>query len=346
MRGELGVSLPESEKSKTSICDHNQDDCIQFGNDLTLSVEKIDQCYYVNWTTSKDQKLQDCINYGTDTWYGGPENHQQYWPFNNMTFKQYSYVTKEEDFQAIAEPYWVSSSGFYIFVDKSSPLFIDANNDFPNGLCLFAKQADPYLPRGRTHLGYKICAYDNIRTAHINAVRHELGTPTGLPDKRMIQHPIWSTWVRFKADVNETAVLQFAQDIKSHGFNNSQIEIDDDWETCYGSNKFNLSRFPDMPKLGEDLHRMGFRVTLWTHPFVNTDCEEFEILKSKGYLIENQYGNLSSKWWNGIGGVVDFTNPDAARYFFDHRKSLMTQNNIDSLKLDAGESSWPPQVNF
>lgn len=332
--------------NETKICEHSPDNCVQFGNNINLSVEKISHCYHINWTTMDNLVFEDCIDYGNESWFGGPENLVQYWPFNNMTFKSSSYVTKQDDDQAIAEPYWVSTSGFYIFVDKTTPLFINSNNDYHNGLCLIGKQSNPYLPRGKTYLGYKICAHLDVRSAHINAVKQELKTPSGIPDRRMIQHPIWSTWVKFKVDVNESAVLRFAEEIVSNGFNNSQIEIDDNWETCYGSGQFNLSRFPDMKNLSTKLHEMGFRVTLWNHPFVNTNCELFSFLKSKGYLIQTQEGNITCDWWNGVGGVVDFTNPEAAMWYLNHRQSMMAQNKIDSLKLDAGESGWLPQVNI
>ena len=50
----------------------------------------------------------------------------------------------------------------------------------------------------------------------------------------MIAHPVWSTWAKFKMAVNQTLVLSYAHDIVDHGFNCSQVEIDDRWSPYYG----------------------------------------------------------------------------------------------------------------
>lgn len=51
----------------------------------------------------------------------------------------------------------------------------------------------------------------------------------------MIAHPVWSTWAKFKMAVNQTLVLSYAHDIVDHGFNCSQVEIDDRWSPYYGA---------------------------------------------------------------------------------------------------------------
>lgn len=51
--------------------------------------------------------------------------------------------------------------------------------------------------------------------------------PQGLPDLRMVKSPIWSTWARYKIDINQSIVLQYADEILDNGFSNSQLEIDD-----------------------------------------------------------------------------------------------------------------------
>lgn len=345
MKGELGITLNDTFK-KLKHCEDGTENCLEFGPDIRLAVTRNRRCYHFNWTSKSNISIEDCFGYGSDSWYGGPENTQQYYPFSNMTFDEFSYITKEDGAQAVAERYWLTSSGYYVFVDRSVPLFIDSNNHMKNGFCMIAKQSDPYLSRGRDSLSYKVCAYRDARVAHKRAVKQDLGRPSGLPDQRMVQHPIWSTWVRCKKDVNDSAVRAFAKEIVGYGFNNSQIEIDDNWETCYGSGQFNKSRFPNMTQLGTHLNAMGFRVTLWNHPFVNTNCSLFTTLEKKGYLIKDQEGNTQTTWWDGNAGVVDFTNPSAAQWYVDRRLTLMKNNKIDSVKMDAGESSFLPQVRY
>lgn len=319
---------------------------LEWGPKLSLEINKSQKsnCHKVIWKSDLKSSLEDCFYYGTANWFGGPEVRKQFWPVEKLNFKELPYVTTSDENMGKAEPYWLNSKGVYIYVDPKTPLFIDSNNHRPETICLIANDIAPYLKRREKILEYNICSFDNPREAQEHAVEHFMDKPSDLPDVKMVQHPIWSTWVRYKKDVNETSVLQFANDIVRYGFKNSQIEIDDNWETCYGSAKFNKSRFPDMKELSSKLKSLGFRITIWVHPFVNSDCTDHSRLKDEGYFVKNIQGRVESKWWDGTGSVVDFTNPDAVKWFIDHYQKLLTENNIDGLKFDAGETSWLPQV--
>ncbi len=63
----------------------------------------------------------------------------------------------------------------------------------------------------------------------------------------MIKHPIWSSWAQYKADINQSTILDFARQIRENGFEASQLEIDDNWEVCYGDAEFDTGsgKFPD-----------------------------------------------------------------------------------------------------
>lgn len=63
----------------------------------------------------------------------------------------------------------------------------------------------------------------------------------------MILRPFWSTWAQYHAAINQSLVIEYAQRLISEGFNlNSHIEIDDNWETCYGEHVFNTQKFPNV----------------------------------------------------------------------------------------------------
>ncbi|XP_068085898.1 myogenesis-regulating glycosidase-like [Anabrus simplex] len=279
-------------------------------------------------------------------WYGGPEQRQQYWPIENETFANYSYVTKQQDNQGIAEPYWLTSSGNYLYVFANTPLFIDENAEEPGQFIMIAKNVEPYSnKRVNTTLEYAVCIAKNARLAHEDAIENFLGKPTGIPDERMIRYPIWSTWAQYKTNISAEVVTDFANQILKNGFQNSQLEIDDFWETCYGSLTFDTEKFPDIKALTDLLKSKGFRVTLWIHPFINVDCEPYysEAL-AKGYLVLDITGNAESTWWNGKGAVIDFTKPEAANWWANRLRKLQQEAGIDSFKFDAGETSWLPQL--
>jgi len=251
--------------------------------------------------------------------------------------------------QGIADAFWFNSRGVAVLVDRAVPLFIDQNTSRSrDSLCLISKIATPYRPREALVLAYKIGYHKDAKQAFLRSVNDYLGKPSGIPDERMIKYPIWSTWALYKADINETTVRSFAADIKKHGFQNSQLEIDDDWEECYGSITWNTQKFPDIRKLVRDLKRDDFRVTLWTHPFVNKNCFQYKILKDKNFLVRNENGTETSWWnaWNNQAGIIDFTNWEAAKDFVERQKKNLEYTGIDGLKFDAGETAWMPALPF
>lgn len=240
----------------------------------------------VSRTLKADQVASDCFELFPDlNLFGGAEQWFQYWPIENSKFEDYSYLTKEKDSVGVAERYWLHSRGEFIYVNDDAPLFLDQN---VNGrkICFKVQNKLPYNVRRDTFdFTYYIGGARDSKTAHMKAVERFLNKPSDVPDKRMIEHPIWSTWARYKRDINESTVLEFAEDILKYGFNNSQLEIDDDWEVCYGALTFRESKFPNIRSLTDRLKADGFRVTLWIHPFINKGCEPwYSDAKSKGYF--------------------------------------------------------------
>lgn len=202
-----------------------------------------------------------------------------------LNLTEYSYITKEDDNSAIVEPYWINSNGTILYVDKEVPLFIDQNHLRPGYLCLIAQVKAPYSIKTRkaSTLVYDVVFTKNARVGHEYAIGRYLGKPIGYPDSRMIEHPVWSTWARYLRPINQTVVLEFADEIVANGFNNSQFEIDDLWETCYGSLTVQNETFPDFTQMVRDLKSKGFRVSMWIHPFINEGCDPvYSEAKTKG----------------------------------------------------------------
>ncbi|XP_011868139.1 PREDICTED: uncharacterized family 31 glucosidase KIAA1161 isoform X2 [Vollenhovia emeryi] len=291
-------------------------------------------------------ELIDCFQLTDDTqWFGGPQHRYQYWPVQHMYYQEEPYLPTHPANMAIAERYWLSSKGIYIYVDEKSPLFLDQNNYRDKYLCMIAKNKAPYLHRDTIQLISTLGVFSDPKTAHQHAVKNHLGKPKGHPNVRMIQHPIWSTWARYKANVNEKVVQTYADEIVAHNFNNSQIEIDDNWETCYGSAEFDPVKFPNISALVQRLKEKGFRVTLWIHPFINRGCEPaYSEALDNSYFAKNLDGRVEMSWWQGSNAAtIDFTNPSAVTWWLKRLKRLQDLG-IDSFKFDAGEVSWLPQV--
>ena len=179
--------------------------------------------------------------------------------------------------------------------------------------------------------------------------------PSGYPDARMITSPVWSTWAQYKQDINQSVVIDFARKIQEHGFENSQVEVDDKWEECYGDATFDPIKFPQPASMVQELKQLGFRVSLWIHPFVNQECKSFELARQAGHLVRDRVGGggLPTRsdswlpgmtwWWAGPwAGYFDFTNSEAAAWWSSRLQLLKDEVGLDSFKFDAGESNWMP----
>nr|ADC97875.1 glycoside hydrolase family 31 isoform b [Chrysomela tremula] len=262
--------------------------------DSILSVEDTQMGTKITWETrNKSTEFQDCFDLPDGVyWYGGPQRRVQTWPINNMIINgSLPYVSRRDDNFAVAERYWLNSLGVFIFLEEFVPLFVDQNLAHDNQVCFSARLQEPYINREKNILEYYIgFDYDlEVRGGHFEATNNYLGTPLGLPNRLMVSEPIWTTWAKYKRDISDSVVLEFAQAIKDNGYN-GQIEIDDKWETCYGSQEFDKEKFPDIVNTVKKVKEMGFRVTLWVHPFVNSDCQE---ISEEGLAKGNFAGNMS-----------------------------------------------------
>ena len=98
-------------------------------------------------------------------------------------------------------------------------------------------------------LKYDLCvpqAGENMKDVHLRALRRYYNTPSALPDVDMLKYPFWSTWAQYKTEINQTLVLEMARRMLQEGYTiNSHIEIDDNWESCYGQAEFDPQKFPD-----------------------------------------------------------------------------------------------------
>ncbi|XP_039758521.1 myogenesis-regulating glycosidase-like [Pararge aegeria] len=335
----------------------DEDLLVYFSNNVSvrissrqIQVPKRGTVISVAWRAPTNARLIDCLNLGTNNWYGGPQQKRQLWPIDNLVLPDYSYVTKEADNCGIAEPYWLGSDGTYLFFDKRVPLFVDQNVIQQRTTCFVAEVRAPYSSsrRDRLEMPYVIGIFDNVREAHEHAVATVLGKPTGYPDEKMIRSPIWSTWARYKSAINHDVVLEFADEINRYNFSNSQFELDDLWEICYGSLTVDVNRFPNMSNTVSALKSRGFRVTIWMHPFMNKGCEPwYTDALNDNYLVLSEEGSEVTSWWNDNGttaAYVDYTKPEARKWYNDRVQLLRDQYGIDSFKFDGGETSWSPQI--
>jgi alpha-D-xyloside xylohydrolase len=96
--------------------------------------------------------------------------------------------------------------------------------------------------------------------------------------------------------------------------------------------------FPDAAGMLARLKAKGVRVCVWINPCIGERSELFEEACRSGYLVKQSNGDVwqGSHWQAGLAHV-DFTNPEATRWFQNALRPLLHMG-VDAFKTDCGDS--------
>uniref|UniRef100_A0A914BYZ0 Uncharacterized protein n=1 Tax=Acrobeloides nanus TaxID=290746 RepID=A0A914BYZ0_9BILA len=170
---------------------------------------------------------------------------------------------------------------------------------------------------------------------HLACAKHLLGKPNGYPDPILIEKPIWTTWAKYGKGINQDQVLDFSNKIISHGFEISQLELDDMWTTKYGDYEIDCHKFPDFSNMIEQLRNKGIPLTAWVHPFINLESKNASNKNLHKYFVQTASGEPGIiNWWNGQGYIIDITNPDAVHWLREQLDGIK-KHGVYSFKFDA-----------
>lgn len=186
-----------------------------------------------------------------------------------------------------------------------------------------------------------------LREAYLLAARDHFPADSVLPPDIFFSEPQYNTWIELMYDQNQADVEKYAADILANGFPAGILMIDDNWQRYYGNFDFKAERFPDPKGMIDRLHAKGFKVMVWVSPFVTPDSPEFRDLEKKGYLIREKGSKNAAviRWWNGVSGCYDLTNPDAFAHLVAQLKGAQEKYGVDGFKFDAGDLNfYRPQV--
>ncbi|XP_033764406.1 myogenesis-regulating glycosidase-like [Pecten maximus] len=359
LQGQFGVNQSLGIPQDCSQSAH-VDLCLDWERDRKLEIEYTQtgnvSCYYIRWTAQMcpGQILKDCYDIGDNHWYGGYEDYHQYWPLERTNRNTSAYAPTDtfiDEIGDVVDRYFISTGGIGIFIEKDVPLYISINETRDKKICLTSTYNElyPYVNiEGKLpSLKYHVCHAENVRNIHDYMSNRFHSKPSDIPDRQLFKYPIWSTWAQYHTDINQTTTLQFADDILKNDLPHSQIEIDDNWTPRYGDMTFDQIKFPDAKRMIKDLTDMGFRVTIWIHPFFNIDSENFKIGASKEYLLRQVGSRLPAlvSWWRGqAAAVLDVSNAEAVDWFLQFLSQLQTEYNISSFKFDGGNGNTIPKV--
>jgi hypothetical protein len=131
--------------------------------------------------------------------------------------------------------------------------------------------------------------------------------------------------------------------IAAREFPRSVMEVDDRWSSAYGEFSFDPLKFPQPRRMVEQLHALGFRVTLWVIPFAEPSAPAHAEGARLGHWVKDESGQpLAVRWWQGVGALLDVSSPAAVDWFEGRLRKLMAETGVDGFKFDAGESIFLP----
>ena len=82
------------------------------------------------------------------------------------------------------------------------------------------------------------------------------------------------------------------------------------------------------------------KVTLWVHPFVNTDSESYAQLRQSARLSDDRTGDVGMiRWWQGNGAIWDFSTPSGGDAY--RAQAGCKANTVSTVSsFDGADETW------
>ncbi len=258
-------------------------------------------------------------------WWGGATRLGSKMPYGDGYFK----ITAGNHGERFA-PLLISSKGRFIWCDGSYKHIV-----FTNGTVTVEAQDDAMIRMGR--------AGKTLRDAYLYTSKTYFPFNGKLPGLAFFTAPQFNTWCELTFDETQENILRYAHAIVDNGFKPGVLMIDGGWQEVYGTWRFHTGRFQDPKKMMDELHALGFKVLLWTCPYMSPDSYAFRKLwmkdKSKYFIMDEKTKDVAiGRWWAGRSAMLDLTSPDGFNYYLNALKFLQDEYGVDGFKFDAGDT--------
>lgn len=285
---------------------------------------------------------------------------------DNFVYGQYTSQGKRT---YIPIPFFVSSRGYGVWLKTSRQAQFDLAAASPDSWYVEGSaEDDEHL---EINLFLNANPYDNVKT-FTQATGNPKAPPAWVFGLWMSSND-WNSQKEVLNQLHETQKLQipasvlvieaWSDEINFYIWNDAQYEIKPSSEPSKLSD-FTFakdSRWPDLKSMVDELHQNNVRLVLWQNPAIKFQGphESFDDTLNladqayaieKGYIVTKADGNPhrveKHMPWFQNSLVLDFTNPEAADWWFSKRDYIVKELGVDGWKSDGGEHIWDPETRF
>lgn len=245
----------------------------------------------------------------TDAWVSQPHSTD-----NNRSYKNV--------------PFYLSSSGYGLFADTN------AKTEFSFG------GGTKSAVTGEISVHSDTLRFLFISDTDFEEIIKTYTSVTGRPSLP----PKWSLglWASRYSYETRSEVERVTRRLREEDIPCDGIHLDISWmrEDCISDLEWNKTAFPEPAELIDNLHKDGYRIMLIEEPYLTAGSDAFQTALANGYFVSDSSGQpylldrlVVSKH---RGGIIDFTNADAAEWWQQKHRDLIKMG-VDGFWTDFGE---------